>query len=120
MEHVLHGGMYARTARVPAGQAFTSVLIKIPTMIVMHGECCVFAGDKWRFLKGFNVIPASAKRIQAYATIEDTEITMLFPSNAKTIEEAEAQFTDEWKDLLSRRRPEDELLIITGVESCQA
>ena len=114
MEHVLHGGMYARLARIPGGMAFTSVMIKIPTMLVIHGECCVLAGDKWHILSGYNVLPASAHRIQAYVAMEDTEITMLFPSNAKTVEEAEAQFTDEAADLLSRRRPEDELVTITG------
>lgn len=119
MEHVLHGGMYARTCRVPGGQAFTSVLIKIPTIIAVQGECCVCAGDEWRVLSGYNVIPASAHRIQAYVTLDDTAITMFFPSDAETVEQAEAEFTDEWADLLSRRRREDDIVCITGVKACQ-
>jgi hypothetical protein len=119
MEHVLHGGMYARTCRVPGGQAFTSVLIKIPTIIAVHGDCCVCAGDGWRILSGYNVLPASSHRIQAYVTVGDTEITMFFPSDAETVEQAEAQFTDEWADLLSRRRREDDVVIVTGVKACQ-
>lgn len=119
MEHILHGGMYARTCRVPAGQAFTSVLIKIPTIIAVNGDCCVCAGDGWHSLSGYNVLPASAHRIQAYVTLGDTEITMFFPSNAETVEQAEAEFTDEWADLLSRRRREDDTVIVTGVK-CQA
>lgn len=119
MEHVLHGGMYARTCRVPGLLVFTSVLIKIPTVICAHGDCWVCAGDGWRRLSGYNVLPAAAQRIQAYVTLAETEITMFFPSNAETVEEAEAQFTDEWADLLSRRRREDDIVIVTGVKACQ-
>ncbi len=103
MEHALHAGMYARTCRVPGLQKFTSVKFKIPTFVVLHGDCLVTAGAEWKRLRGYHVIPAAADRILAYITIADTEITMLFASNAKTIEEAEAEFTDEAADLLSRR-----------------
>lgn len=103
MEHVLHAGMYARTCRVPGLQRFTSVMFKIPTLIVVHGDCLVAVGDEWRRMRGYHVVKASAHRMLAYITIADTEITMLFPSNATTVEEAEAEFTDEAADLLSRR-----------------
>lgn len=103
MEHLLHAGMYARTARLAANVIITSVLIKIPTVVIVRGNCIVSIGDDWAELKGYNVIPAHAGRKQIYVTIEDTEITMIFPSNAKTIEEAEAEFTDEAAELLSRR-----------------
>lgn len=103
MEHNLHAGMYARTARVAPGMAFTSVMIKIPTLVIVHGECCVFVDGEWNILSGYNVLEASAHRIQAYATFGDTQITMIFPSNAKTVKEAEQEFTDEAADLLSRR-----------------
>jgi hypothetical protein len=103
MEHKLHAGIYARTARVPAGMAFTSVMVKIPTVVIVHGDCCVFVDGKWEPMSGYRVISASAHRIQAYATFSETEITMLFPSQAKTVEEAEREFTDEADELLSRR-----------------
>lgn len=117
MEHVLHAGMYARTCRVPAGMAFTSVLIKVPTVLVVNGACFVFASDRWRKLAGYHVLAAAAGRIQAYYTVTQTEITMLFPTKARTVEEAEAEFTDEAAALLSRRRPEDDTVTITGVEA---
>jgi hypothetical protein len=106
MQHTLHAGMYARTARLAPMMLFTSVLIKIPTMLIVSGKCRVFAGDRWYTIEGYNVIPASAGRKQIYATLEPTELTMIFPTDAKTVEEAEAQFTDEASDLLSRRRGE--------------
>jgi hypothetical protein len=83
--------------------AFTSVLIKIPTLLIVHGDCAVLAGEKWQELSGYNVIAASAHRIQAYVTFGETEITMIFPSQAQTVGEAEKEFTDEWADLLSNR-----------------
>jgi hypothetical protein len=104
MEHVLHAGTYARTARVGAGMAFTSVLIRIPTLVIVHGHCCVVSGDKWRMLDGYNVLQAAAGRIQAYVTLGETEITMIFATEATTIEQAEAEFTDEADGLLSRRQ----------------
>lgn len=83
--------------------AFTSVLIKIPTVVIVHGECCVYLDGKWEPMSGYKVLPASAHRIQAYVTFSETSITMLFPSTAKTVEEAEAEFTDEAAELHSRR-----------------
>lgn len=113
-EHVLHAGMYARTIRLAARVAITSVLIKIPTIIAIHGNCRVFAGDSWSDIEGYCVIPASAGRKMIYITAAPTEITMVFPSNAKTVEEAECQFTDDYEQLLSRQCHRD-LVTITGV-----
>lgn len=118
-DHVLHAGMYARTIRLAARVAITSVLIKIPTMIVVHGTCRVSAGDSWRVLDGFNVIPASAGRKMIYVTATPTEITMIFPSNAKSVEEAEREFTDD-ADMLLSRQCKDDTITVTGVEPCQA
>ena len=114
MEHILHGGMYARTARLAPMMLFTSVLIKIPTVLAVNGKCKVFAGDKWYTLEGYNVMPACAGRKQIYVTLGPTEITMIFPSSAKTVEEAEAEFTDEAEILLSRRQYENYLVTVTG------
>lgn len=117
-EHIFHAGMYARTIRLAARVAIVSVLIKIPTMIVINGACRVYAGDSWRDLEGFNVIPANAGRKMIYVTSAETQITMLFPSNAKSVEEAERQFTED-ADMLLSRHCNDDLVTMTGVEPCQ-
>ena len=83
MEHNLHAGMYARTCRLAANQVITSVLIKIPTLLIVNGDCIVLSGDRWSELNGYNVLQASAGRKQIYVTRGVTEITMIFPSNAK-------------------------------------
>jgi hypothetical protein len=101
--HHFHAGVYARTAYIDANQAFSSVLIKIPTLIVVHGDCVVLAGNEWLELKGYHVIPALAGRKQIYVTFAPTQITMVFASDAMTVEEAEAEFTDEAESLWTRR-----------------
>ena len=111
MEHSLHAGMYARTCRLAPWMVITSVLIKIPTLLIVNGDCVVLAGDKWHEIMGYNVIPASAGRKQIYVTREETEITMVFPSNAKTVEEAEREFTDEYENLLTTRQKEVNLCL---------
>lgn len=103
MEHSLYAGMYARTCRLAADQVITSVLVKIPTLLIVNGDCIVLAGEEWKELKGYNVLNTLAGRKQIYVTRGETEITMIFPSDAKTVEEAEDEFSDESANLLSRR-----------------
>jgi hypothetical protein len=113
-EHILHAGMYARTVKLAARVAIVSVLIKVPTILTVNGKCRVFAGEAWRDFDGYHVIPASAGRKMIYVTFAPTDITMVFPSKAKTIEEAEREFTDE-SDLLISRTSSDDVVTITGV-----
>lgn len=102
VRHFLHAGMYARTVTVPADVAINGVLIKIPTMLVVNGHAFVYMGDDFKRMVGYNVLAAEANRKQIFIALEDTDITMLFTTTAKTVKEAEEQFTDEWH-LLSTR-----------------
>jgi hypothetical protein len=117
-EHLLHAGMYARTVHLPAMGHFTNVLIKIPTLLVVSGYCYMLAGGKWARLTGYNVFAASAGRKQICITKEPTDVTMFFATDAKTVEEAEAEFTDEACDLLSRKQPECNVAVVTEVAGC--
>lgn len=102
--HTFHAGMYARTIRIPAGVLLTGVLIKVPTIVIVQGDCTVYVGDdKPRPLAGYHVLQAAAGRKQVFLAHEDTYVTMLFPSMAQTVEDAENEFTDEAHRLLSRR-----------------
>lgn len=113
--HVLHGGMYARTIVIPAGVVLTGALIKIPTMLLISGDVAVSRGDADVVrITGTAVIPASAGRKQAFIAYSDTSVTMAFPTRATTIEQAEAEFTDDTDLLFSRRDPETNISIITG------
>lgn len=112
--HVLHGGMYARTISIPGGVVLTGVLVKIPTTLVINGDVTVYANDDEIRVTGYQVIPASAHRKQAFITHSDTLLTMVFPTNAVTIEEAEDEFTEEASLLMSRNSDAKNFINITG------
>ena len=105
-DHVFHAGMYARTVRIPAGRYITGALIKRATLLILSGSATVFMGGFTVKLDGYHVLPASAGRKQAFSAHADTDLTMLFPTSATTVEEAEAEFTDETGLLLSRDMPQ--------------
>ena len=112
--HVLHAGMYSRTIFIPAKILLTGALIKIPTLLTICGDVLVNLGDEGTRIAGTAVLPASAGRKQVFVTYAATTVTMSFPTKAKTIEEAEAEFTDDTDLLFSRRDPATNTIIITG------
>ena len=112
--HLLHAGMYFRTIYLTKGELIVGALIKIPTVVIINGNVNIYLGDKVLNAEGYCVLPASAGRKQVIAALEDTEFTMCFPTKAKTIEEAEEEFTDEYSRLLSREDTSINNIIITG------
>lgn len=102
--HALHGGMYARTIRIPAGVIITGALIKVPTLLIVQGKASVYVGlDEPLHLDGYNVLPASAGRKQVFVAVTDTWLTAVFATKATTVDEAERAFTDEHERLATRR-----------------
>ena len=112
--HTLHAGMYSRTVRIPAGCAITGAVIKISTLLIIRGNATVYNGDAPVTVTGYAVLPASAGRKQAFVAHEDTDITMVFATQASSVEEAEDLFTDEGHTLASRHDPSSNTIIITG------
>lgn len=113
--HVLHAGLYSRSIVIPAEAILTGALVKIPTLLTISGDVLVSRGDDVGLrITGTTVLPASAGRKQVFATYAETVVTMIFPTNATTIEEAEAEFTDDTELLFSRRDPDLNTIIITG------
>jgi hypothetical protein len=102
-EHAFHAGMYARTIMLPKGVILTGALIRIPTILVFNGDAVVYRDDGAVRITGHNVMLGSAGRKQAFLAVENTHLTMLFPTNATTVEEAEAEFTDDTEMLMSRK-----------------
>ena len=113
-DHVLHGGMYARTICIPAGVVLTGVLIRVPTLLVFDGDATVNAGDAPVRLTGRHVLAASAGRRQAFLAHADTTLTMVFASQATTVGDAEDEFTDEAHLLFSRKAGAVNRINITG------
>lgn len=102
VRHFIHGGMYARTITIPRGVMITGALIKLETILIVSGVCKVWLGDRFNFVVGYNVLPAAAHRKQVFVAIEDTDLTMLFPTSEIDVKKAEEQFTDEWRLLTTR------------------
>lgn len=101
--HTFHAGIYARTVLIPAGVLITGALIKIPTCLIVSGTVKVFTGEASHTLCGYNVLSAEAGRKQVFLALKDTTLTMMFATKAKTVEEAEAEFTDEFDMLQSNQ-----------------
>jgi hypothetical protein len=102
-QHVFHAGMYARTVMIPAGHMITGVLIKIPTILIVSGDAVMYGSDGPVDVSGYTVFSASAGRKQAMVALTDTYLTMLFPTDAKTVDQAERAFTDEFDLLITRK-----------------
>ncbi|MDE4917769.1 hypothetical protein ACUXAV_005113 [Cupriavidus metallidurans] len=104
-DHVLHGGMYARTICLAPDTVLTGALIKIPTVLIISGDVLVYTGDVMpRRVIGYHVLSAAAWRKQAFIAVAETHMTMVFPTQATTVEQAENEFTDEADRLMSRRQ----------------
>jgi hypothetical protein len=110
-EHVIHGGMYIRTIRLAPEVVLVGALVKVSTVLIVSGKTAVFTGENWIELDGYHVIPARAGRKQIFVTREETIITMIFRTDAKTVEQAEEEFTSEAEALMSRKNDNDTVLI---------
>lgn len=96
IDHALHAGMYARTAHVPAGALITGVYIRVPTLLIVAGQALIYVGEDAPLrVRGYTVLAAAGGRKQAFIAETDISITMVFPTKARTVAEAEAEFTDE-------------------------
>ena len=103
-EHCLHAGMYSRTIRVPAGMVGVGVRVKVPTLLVVCGDVQLLVGDEWMEICGYAVLQGCAGRKQVFCTRSDVVMTMVFPTQAQSVDEAEREFTDEYETLMTRRR----------------
>lgn len=102
-EHLFHAGMYARTVWMPAGSVVVGAKIKIDTLLILNGHVRMKTGENWEELAGYCVLSGAAGRRGVVVVLEDTVATMIFPTNAKTVDEAERQFTDEFEELGTRK-----------------
>ena len=113
-QHTLHAGMYSRTLFIPKGTTVVGVIIKVPTTLVIHGNLNVFLGKSVKNYEGYHIVAAPANRKQVVHAIEDSYVTLSFPTTAKTIEDAEREMSDESHRLQSREKGSFNLINITG------
>ena len=113
--HVLHGGVYTRSMNMPKGCVLTGALIKIPTTLIISGCVSIATGDDTLQFEGYSVVPALAGRKQVMYANEDSHLTMLFPTAAETVKDAEIEFTDEYT-MLGSHKANGDTTVITGVK----
>lgn len=113
-EHLLHGGMYARTIRRGPGVVAVGSLILRATILIISGDCTILNGTERIDLTGYNVLAGLAGRKQLSLTHGPVEMTMIFPTQATTKEEAENEIFAEADQLMSRRAGEKDQVTITG------
>lgn len=102
-EHIFHAGMYARTIMVPAGVSVTGAQIQIPTLVIINGDVLIYGEDGANRHTGYYIALGQEGRKQAFYALEDTYITMIFPTTTTTVAEAEKEFTHEYEKLLSNK-----------------
>lgn len=111
--HTIHGGIYTRTIELLEGQALVGALIKIPTTLIFNGHIRLLVGDEVRDIVGYRVVSASGMRKQVMTAVQDSVITMMFKTDARTVTEAEDEFTDDAESLMSRRDEAINIIEIT-------
>ena len=102
-DHVFHAGMYARTIMVPAGVMLTGAQIKIATILIISGDTLVYGENGPTRYTGYHVALGQAGRKQAFYALQDTYLTMIFPTDAASVDTVEQKFTDEHEKLFSRK-----------------
>ena len=113
-EHLFHGGMYARTIRLEPETSIMGSLLKLATILIIHGDCSVLIGDQRVELTGYNVIPGCAGRKQFFWTHGPVEMTMIYPTSLGTVEEVEDEVFAESDQLMSRRDGSGDTIVVTG------
>jgi hypothetical protein len=95
VDHLLHAGMYARTCFLPAGVLASGTVLRRATVLVLHGDVTIFTGNDSARLTGFHVLPGLRGRKALFRTHAETQMTMVLPSDAQSVDEAEHEMTDE-------------------------
>lgn len=103
VEHLLHGGMYARTVRRDFDSVTIGSLINRATILIVNGDCSMLIGDRRVDLTGYNVLAGLPGRKSMSIAHGPVEMTMLFTTTAQTVAEAEDEIFAEADKLVSRR-----------------
>jgi hypothetical protein len=107
--------MYARTIRREPGVVAVGSLVLRATILIVNGDCSLLDGDgSTRRLTGYNVLSGLAGRKSLSLTHGPVEMTMIFPTSAQTVEEAENEIFGDADQLLSRKDGSSDTITITG------
>jgi hypothetical protein len=99
--------MYARTVRRDLDSVTIGSLITKATILIVNGPCSMLIGDRRVDLEGYNVLAGLPGRKSMSVARGPVEMTMIFPTNAATVEEAENEICAEADQLVSRRQEKE-------------
>jgi len=114
-EHLIHGGMYARTIRRDFDSVTIGSLINKATILIVNGSCSMLIGDRRVDLEGYNVLVGMPGRKSFSIARGPVEMTMICPTSAQTVEEAENEIFAEADQLVSRRESNSNTVVVTGL-----
>lgn len=95
VEQHLHAGVYTRTGCQKAGVVCATALVKVPTQLIVCGHARIYCENDVFEVKGYKVLEGLPGRQMVVYTLEDTWATVLFATDAKTVEEAEIEAVGE-------------------------
>jgi hypothetical protein len=113
-EHWIHGCIYKRAVLIPVNQLVTGVLIKVPTYLTIVGNVTMYTSKGPVEFNGVNVVPGSIGRASAFLTNSVVWMSMEFSTKAKTVEDAQKEFTDEVDMLVPLSQADAHRIVITG------
>ncbi len=102
-EHHIHAGVYSRTVFIPKGVLLIGTEMQCATQLIQCGHGRFSDGTHARDVHGYEVLEGVPHRQCAFLAYEDSWATMLFATNAKTVEEAEKEFCKDPSTLLSNK-----------------
>lgn len=100
MHHVFHAGVYVRSLFVPKDMIVANDVIKVPTVLIVSGDCLITDTETTRRITGYEVLLGAPMRQCIVRTLQDTWFSMVYATDAKTVQEAEAEFASDPSSLL--------------------
>ena len=100
--HVVHGGLCARTIRIPAGAVLTGALTNMDNVCVVFGDITVTTDTGPERLAGYHVLPARAGHKRAGYAHAETWWTTIWKTELTDIAAIEDEMTDESDKLQTR------------------
>ena len=104
IEHTLHAGVYARTTYVPAGVMGAGAELAVDTILICDGHARISSGSEVIEVKGHTVLTGLAGRKSICYTLSDCIFTTIMATTAKTVDEAEREYTREFEKLQTRSK----------------
>lgn len=100
----LLGSFYARHCLVPKDVVIVGALLKVPTVVIIDGDCIVYDGQKTKRITGYKILAGQAYRQSVFRAIEPTHITMIAMVKSSNVDDVQKEITDQHLLLTNHRK----------------